>query len=188
MDEPFASLDDEKRAEMRDLLRSLLEKHETTLILVTHSREDALDLARRVIVLERGQQVVCNPLETVLARPGHVAAARALGLGQIIEGESLNDQTARTSFGNVHVPAGTKPGRLRLLIRPGQPRLVDEPAGIEAEVISLELRPSDAREILRVAVVRVEGKLLRVLLRDRNLSIGDRVRVEIRGECEVLEG
>ena len=66
---------------MRDLLRSLLDSTGTTLILVTHSREDALDLARRVLVLERGGQVVCEPLETVLMRPQHVAAARSLGSG-----------------------------------------------------------------------------------------------------------
>ncbi|HEY3900309.1 MAG TPA: ATP-binding cassette domain-containing protein [Chthoniobacter sp.] len=188
MDEPFASLDDEKRAEMRDLLRSLLEKHETTLILVTHSREDALDLARRVIVLERGQQVACDALETVLTRPGHIAAARALGLGQIVEGAALSDRTAQTPFGIVNLPAGAKPGRLRLLVRPGQPSLVLEPAGVDAEIVSLELRPSDAREILRVAVVRVAGNLLRVFVRDRSVSAGDRVRIAIQGECEILEG
>jgi ABC-type Fe3+/spermidine/putrescine transport system ATPase subunit len=188
MDEPFASLDDEKRAEMRDLLRSLLEKHETTLILVTHSREDALDLARRVIVLERGRRVGHSPLETALARPGHVAVARSLGLGQIIDGETVGDQTARTVFGIVNIPAGAKPGQLRLLVRPGQPCVVAGSTGVEGEVVSLELRPSDAREILRVAVVRVGGNLLRVLVRDRSVSVGDRVRVEIEGECEMLEG
>jgi ABC-type Fe3+/spermidine/putrescine transport system ATPase subunit len=188
MDEPFASLDDEKRAEMRDLLRSLLEKHETTLILVTHSRADALDLARRVVVLERGEQVACDSLETVLVRPRHVAVVRALGLGQIIEGESKSAGTAETTFGKVQIPAETKPGRLRLLVRPGQPRIISGLEGVEAEVVSLELRPSETREVRRVAVVRVAGNLLRVSVRERALSAGERVRVQIDGECEVVEG
>jgi len=188
MDEPFASLDDEKRAEMRDLLRSLLEKHETTLILVTHSREDALDLTRRVVVLERGQQVACDSLETVLVRPRHVAAVRALGLGQIIEGESKSAGTAETVFGTVQIPASTKPGKLRLLVRPGQPRIVPPPEGVEAKVVSLELRPSESREVRRVAVVRVGGNLLRIFVRDRALTADERVGVQIEGECEVLEG
>jgi hypothetical protein len=111
-----------------------------------------------------------------------------LGLGQIIEGESLNERTAQTLFGKVNLPPNTKPGHLRLLVRPNQPHLVPDPTAIEAEVISFELRPSNTREILRVAVVRVEGKLLRVLLRDQHVAVGDQVRVEIQGECEVLEG
>ncbi len=188
MDEPFASLDDEKRGEMRDLLRSLLESTETTLILVTHSREDALDLARRVVVLERGGQVACDPLETVLVRPQHVATVRALGLGQIIEGEISAEGGVQTAFGKVSVTAGTKTGRLLLLVRPGQPRIVSESEGIEAEVVSLELRPSEAREVRRVAVVRVAGKLLRLFVRERSVSVGERVRIRIEGECEPVEG
>ena len=60
-------------------------------------------------------------------------------------------------------------------------------AGADAEVVSLKLRPSHAREILRVAVVRVAGTLLRVFVGDRSVAAGDRVRIEIQGECEVLE-
>jgi ABC-type Fe3+/spermidine/putrescine transport system ATPase subunit len=188
MDEPFASLDDEKRGEMRDLLRSLLERTETTLILVTHSREDALDLARRVVVLERGEQVACDPMETALLRPQHVAVVRALGLGQIIEGEATALGEVETAFGKVCTTAGTKAGRLRLLVRPGQPRIVPGPAGVETEIVSLELRPSETREIRLVAVVRVSGNLLRLFVRQRGLCIGDRVRVQIEGECEPVEG
>jgi ABC-type Fe3+/spermidine/putrescine transport system ATPase subunit len=188
MDEPFASLDDDKRGEMRDLLRSLLDSTETTLILVTHSRDDALDLARRVIVLERGEQVACDALETILARPQHAAVVRALGLGQVIEGEGTALGEVETAFGKVRTTSATKPGRLRLLVRAGQPRIMSGPGGIEAEVVSLELRPSETREVRRVAVVRVAGKLLRIILHEQAVSVGDRVRVRIEGECEPVEG
>jgi ABC-type Fe3+/spermidine/putrescine transport system ATPase subunit len=188
MDEPFASLDDDKRGEMRDLLRSLLDSTETTLILVTHSRDDALDLARRVIVLERGEQVACDPLETILVRPRHAAAVRALGLGQIIEGESTVLGEVDTAFGKVRTTSEAKLGRLRLLVRAGQPRLASDSVGVEAEVVSLELRPSEAREVRRIAVVRTAGKLLRLNLHEQTVSVGDRVRLRIEGECESVEG
>jgi iron(III) transport system ATP-binding protein len=188
MDEPFASLDDEKRAEMRDLLCWLLERTETTLILVTHSRDDALDLARRVLVLERGGQVACDWLERVLISPQHVAVVRALGLGQIIEGETAALGGVETAFGTVRTTGVTKPGRLRLLVRPAQARIVSGAEGVEAEVVSLELRPSEAREVRRIAVVRVAGNLLRLVVREGTVSAGQRVRVRIEGECELVEG
>jgi ABC-type sulfate/molybdate transport systems ATPase subunit len=173
---------------MRDLLRSLLERTDTTLILVTHSREDALDLARRVVVLERGEQVACDPMETALVRPRHVAVVRALGLGQIVEGEATALGEVETAFGTIYMTAGTKPGRLRLLVRPGQPRIVSDLGGVEAEVVSLELRPSETREVRRIAVVRVAGNLLRLIVRQGELCVGDSIRVQIEGECEQVEG
>ncbi len=186
MDEPFASLDDDKRAEMRDLLRTLLERTATTLILVTHSRDDAFDLARRVLVLERGRPVAYDPLETVMARPQHVAAVRALGLGQIIEGQINAAGTAATAFGPVHTAVDSPSGRVLLLVRPVQPQIVANGFGVEAEVISLELRQPEAREIRRVAVVRAGGSLLRVFVRDRTLAIGDRIKIQIEGDCDAV--
>lgn len=186
MDEPFASLDDEKRGEMRDLLRSLLETSETTLILVTHSRDDALDLARRVLVLERGRAAACDALEKLLARPGHAAAVRALGLGQIIEGEAGNG-TAETVFGAVAIAAGRQ-GRVRLLVRLGQPKIISYNEGVEAEVVSIEMRPPESREVRRIAVVRAQGQILRLFAGDHPLMVGARVRIKIDGECDVVEG
>ena len=188
MDEPFASLDDEKRAEMRDLLRSLLDGTWTTLILVTHSRDDAFDLARRVIVLDHGRAVADDSLESLSLRPRHASAVRALGLGELIPGVVTAQGEAETAFGMVPTPHGTNPGPALLLVRPDQPRLTADGTGVEAEVTSLELRPPEGREVRRVAVVRVAGNVLRVFACDRALSPGTRVRVRIYGECDPIQG
>jgi len=188
MDEPFSSLDDEKRAEMRDLLRSLLERAETTLILVTHSRDDALNLARRILVLDQGRPVSQDLLETVLARPQHAAAVRALGLGQIIEGEFTAEGDVMTPFGRISTTVPAASGRLRFLVRPAQPLIVSNGEGVEAEVVSVELRPPDAQEIRRIAVVRVAGRLLRVFVRGHSVSAGDRVRILIESACDLIDG
>lgn len=188
MDEPFSNLDDEKRAEMRDLLRWLLESTETTLILVTHSRDDALDLARRALVLERGRPVAQGALESILARPQHVAAVRALGLGQVVEGEVTASGDVSTAFGIISPSAGAASGRVRLLVRPSQPRIVPPGQGIEAEIVSIELRPPDAREVRRIAVVRAAGNLLRVFVREDPVSVGQRIHVRIDGACDTIDG
>ncbi len=187
MDEPFASLDDEKRAEMRDLLRALLESTETTLLLVTHSREDALDLAQRALVLEKGRPVANDRLETIFAQPKHAAAVRAFGLGQIIAGETTGEGAVQTAFGKVRIVQNSKSGRVQVLVRSGQPRIVSEGEGVGAEVVALSLRPPELRDMVRVAVIRSSGNLLRVIVRNREVSIGERVRVAIDGECDLIE-
>jgi ABC-type Fe3+/spermidine/putrescine transport system ATPase subunit len=186
MDEPFSSLDDEKRAEMRDLLRHLLESTETTLILVTHSRTDALDLARQVLVLDHGKPVVQGSLESIIMHPHHPAAVRAFGLGQIVEGEFTAANRAATAFGSVSTTSTSDVGSVRLLIRPAQPRIVLDGDGVDGVVVRLELQPPETSEIRRIAVVHVEGNLLRVLVRDIQLSPGDRVRIRIEGDCDQL--
>ena len=59
MDEPFGALDPLTRAEMQDVLRSLMEKMPKTVLIVTHDLEEALYLASRVVLLEQGR-VVAN--------------------------------------------------------------------------------------------------------------------------------
>jgi iron(III) transport system ATP-binding protein len=64
LDEPFGALDSVLRHSLaRDVARVLREQ-ETTAILVTHDREEALDLADFVVVMDRGRIVqVGTPLE-----------------------------------------------------------------------------------------------------------------------------
>jgi osmoprotectant transport system ATP-binding protein len=59
MDEPFGALDPLTRAEMQDVLRELTMKvlaggGRTTVLLVTHDLDEALYLAERVVLVERG--------------------------------------------------------------------------------------------------------------------------------------
>ena len=129
-----------------------------------------------------------DPMEKVLVSPQHSAVVRALGLGQVIPGEVIAPGKAATVFGIVGTPGGTKSGQIRILVRPAQPRIVSGPEGIEAEVVSLELHPAETREVRRVAVVQVGENVLRLFVRERALAVGERVRVQIDGECETVDG
>ena len=51
LDEPFASLDDTTRSELRQLLRERFRLSEQTCVVVTHHLDDAVMLADRVVVL-----------------------------------------------------------------------------------------------------------------------------------------
>jgi NitT/TauT family transport system ATP-binding protein len=51
MDEPFASVDAQTRADLEDLTHALKQKYGMTIVLVTHDIEESVYLADRVIVL-----------------------------------------------------------------------------------------------------------------------------------------
>ncbi len=55
MDEPFGALDPLTRAEMQDMLRNLLSRLRTTVLLVTHDLDEALYLADRIVLLGEGR-------------------------------------------------------------------------------------------------------------------------------------
>ena len=57
MDEPFGALDPLTRAEMQTTLRKLLHETRMTTLIVTHDLQEALFLADRVILLEKGAVV-----------------------------------------------------------------------------------------------------------------------------------
>ena len=69
MDEPFAALDEMTRAEMRYLLLGLWERHEATVLFVTHSIAEAVRLSDRVVVLSPRPARVVADIEVTLPRP-----------------------------------------------------------------------------------------------------------------------
>jgi len=62
LDEPFASIDADGRAEVREVLRSTLARHGMPAVFVTHDRDEAAALGDAVVRFERGRTVgTCAP-------------------------------------------------------------------------------------------------------------------------------
>jgi sulfate transport system ATP-binding protein len=55
LDEPFGALDAKVRKELRHWLRQLHEEIHVTSIFVTHDQEEALEVANRVVVMDKGK-------------------------------------------------------------------------------------------------------------------------------------
>ncbi|PIY07943.1 MAG: hypothetical protein COZ18_14830 [Flexibacter sp. CG_4_10_14_3_um_filter_32_15] len=55
LDEPFSNLDEQLKGEVRQQIKAILEKTQTTTILVTHDLQDALSLADSLAVMRNGK-------------------------------------------------------------------------------------------------------------------------------------
>ncbi|MBC9734936.1 sulfate/molybdate ABC transporter ATP-binding protein [Nocardioides marmotae] len=95
LDEPMAALDVAVTPALRQTLKRVLEGRTT--VVVTHDVLDALLLADRVVVLDRGRVVEQGPTAEVLARPRSAFAARVAGLNMV---------AGRWSDGVVRDPGG----------------------------------------------------------------------------------
>lgn len=58
MDEPFAAVDAQTRAELEDLVRDIWKKHNMTILFVTHDIDESVYLAERVLVLSSSPTVI----------------------------------------------------------------------------------------------------------------------------------
>ena len=75
LDEPFSNLDQQLKGEVRQQIKNILEKTQTTTILVTHDLQDALSLADKLAVMRNGkieqldsaQKLYQNPLTEYVA-------------------------------------------------------------------------------------------------------------------------
>jgi NitT/TauT family transport system ATP-binding protein len=77
MDEPFASVDAQTRAELEDLVLRVRAEHDMTVLLVTHDIDESVYLADRVLVLSGAPTKVVDTLKVELPRERDQITTRA---------------------------------------------------------------------------------------------------------------
>ena len=100
MDEPFASLDAQTRADLEDLMATLRDRFGITMVLVTHDIDESVYLSDRVIVLSRSPSAVLAQVDIELPRPRDQIKTKAMQ--QFVEKRSEIAQMIRR-------PSGSKP-------------------------------------------------------------------------------
>jgi sulfate/thiosulfate transport system ATP-binding protein len=79
LDEPFGALDARVRAELRDWLRRLHDEVHVTTVFVTHDQEEAMEVADRVAVLDRGRLEQVGPPAELYDNPASEFVHRFVG-------------------------------------------------------------------------------------------------------------
>jgi len=118
LDEPFAALDAELRARIREEIKLVLDKVSSTTILVTHDQEEALSIADRVALLRDGNFAqVGNPRE-IYSAPVDLGVATFLGDSVIVDGV-IESGKVSTSLGQLTLLNSAKEAsRGKVAIRP----------------------------------------------------------------------
>jgi ABC-type sulfate/molybdate transport systems ATPase subunit len=110
LDEPFSSLDAGLRRTLREIVRQIHDATGVPFVLVTHDRDDALDLADYVAVMDGGRVVQQGRIEDVFARPVNRTVAHLVGIPNVVRvTEFLPARQGRvwamTAWGPVDTPA-----------------------------------------------------------------------------------
>lgn len=94
LDEPAAGLDPRGRAEILELARTLHDGGKRTVLMVTHSMDDAALLSTRILVMKHGKVAYYAPPEEIFR---HEAELTAMGLG-VPEGVQLVNRLKGCGF------------------------------------------------------------------------------------------
>jgi NitT/TauT family transport system ATP-binding protein len=78
MDEPFASVDAQTRAELEDLILQIRLEYDVTVVFVTHDIDESVYLADRVVILSSRPTHVREELDVPLPRPRHQVKTKEL--------------------------------------------------------------------------------------------------------------
>ncbi len=90
LDEPFGSLDARVRQELRRWLRRLHDEIRVTSVFVTHDQEEALEVADRVVVMNRGRIEQIGSPQEVFERPATPFVMGFLGNVNVFHGRVEN--------------------------------------------------------------------------------------------------
>jgi len=108
LDEPLSNLDAQLRIEMRREIRRIVKENGLTAVYVTHDQEEALAMADRMAILEKGVVAQVGTPEEIYRRPTSTSVARFIGETNLIPAELLE---ARAEHIQVNTAAGIFTGQ-----------------------------------------------------------------------------
>jgi sulfate transport system ATP-binding protein len=118
LDEPFGSLDAKVRKELRRWLRNLHNEIHVTSIFVTHDQEEALEVADRVVVMDKGRIEQTGTPQQVYDQPRTPFVHDFIGESIVLPVAVLNNQVQFAGRAIGIVPQGMPNGLATLYARP----------------------------------------------------------------------
>jgi sulfate transport system ATP-binding protein len=189
LDEPFGSLDAQVRKELRQWLRRLHDELHITSIFVTHDQDEAVEVADRVVLMNKGRVEQTGPTQEVYERPATAFAYSFLGAVNQLPGRIDGDALR---VGDATVPLAERTGLhsgddVIAFARPHELDIVadgDACCGVRASVRRVLLSGATARvELIGDAVEgseeppRFEVEITRERLAQLGLQPGQAVRL-----------
>jgi iron(III) transport system ATP-binding protein len=181
LDEPFAALDENLRAGLRDEVVRVLRAAGASALIVTHNQQEALSMADTVAVMRAGRIEQVGSPETLYDRPATRWVAEFLGDADTVTG-SADAGTVDSELGRFPADRSLS-GAVEVLVRPERVTISRNGEGVSAvvarrtylgadQVVTLEL-PTGTR-----VRCRAPG--------GGRWTVGEQVRVVVTGDVVVL--
>ncbi|MCX8502159.1 MAG: sulfate ABC transporter ATP-binding protein [Alphaproteobacteria bacterium] len=204
LDEPFGALDAGVRKDLRRWLRRLHDDLQLTTIVVTHDQDEAMELADRVVVMNRAKIVQADEPSVIYDRPLTPFVFKFLGAGSCVplvraesgaweaEAIALSDEVKAMIAQSSEATVGARDNRLDLYVRNHQFEMVAEEHGawrVRFSALTGRMVRFEVQKVSPVALktgamdpeaVTFEVDLPREEAEEKTLSLGTRVTLLIK--------
>jgi molybdate transport system ATP-binding protein len=173
MDEPLASLDGARKAELLAYIATLAAHFRLPILYVSHAPEEILRVAARLVLIEDGRKLAEGPVEEVMSRADFAAAAGSRTLVTIIkaviEGHDAERGVSRLTWAGRHIDVP------RLDLAPGSAVR----ARIPADHVILALQPVEGLSVRNQVAGTVLSLTPAGALVDVAVDVGVRLHAEL---------
>ncbi|MCP3461031.1 ABC transporter ATP-binding protein [Bradyrhizobium sp. CCGUVB23] len=170
LDEPFSNLDAQLRVRLREDLHALIRSLEMTTLFVTHDQDEALTLADRIVIMNKGAVEQVGSPEDVYDAPATRFVAEFIGRCSLLDGQCLDGKEFKTDDG-LGLPASGCSGRATAVVRPESVKKADEMPQIAAHRAVVEA--SDYHGALTRLHLRIGSSKL---IMDTRFAVGQKPR------------
>lgn len=177
LDEPFSSLDENLRQDMRNLVLDIHKELRLTTILVTHDPREALMISDKIAVMLEGRIVQYDDTRTLYNSPVSREVADYFGIANYLDGQVRNGifESKAACF-----PVKIKDGSYQAMFRPTAIKLNSDQG--EYEIIRIDYMGEHCTITLQHCDIRL---MLSVLTND-SLRAGGKVAVEFDTSKAIL--
>jgi iron(III) transport system ATP-binding protein len=195
LDEPLSNLDARLRLELRSEIRRICKKSGITTVYVTHDQKEALSMADRIAIIDRGRLIQAGTPRELYRRPTSRFVAEFLGETNLLAGRVVEISNGRTvvetSGGHITAPrsgAAALGEQILCSVRPESMRLVGGQEGGTLQGRVLEV--TYLGEMAQYTVALKDGAVARVASlnpgSDLTGLVGRDVRLSVSSDDVVL--
>jgi len=165
LDEPFGALDAMVRRDLRRWLRTLQDQLQVTTVLVTHDREEALEVADAIVVMNNGRVEQEGSPDSVYANPATPFVCSFLGGVNLFHGRLRNGEVDIGGSVTIHAPelAGAEDQGALAVVRSYDFDIARVPNGALA-IQAIVRHVRKVGHVVRVELSQPSGKLIEVEL------------------------
>ncbi len=117
LDEPFSGLDTDLKLQLRESTHRLLKEHDITAVIVTHDPEEAMYMADRIALMDKGSIVQLGTPQELYNQPINQFCARFLGATLTLPGHN-SGEFIRTVAGDFYASPSHPLGDVQVMVRP----------------------------------------------------------------------
>lgn len=179
LDEPFGALDAKVRADLRKWLKELQTQLGITTVLVTHDQEEALEVADRIVVINKGKIEQVGTPQEVFHAPANEFVINFLGSVNLFHGRVEEE-------GRLSLSSTLENDHSKFLIRPHELEIVS-PNSADAILLATVKYVQLAGSQVKVELTHLDNEEKHILVEvshyefnDKNIQKGDIVGIRPR--------